>query len=214
MLKVKVVLEGVTPILMNNGESIDEDSLNSGTQIKKVKGTKNDAAEKFVDLEKKLYRLPDGRLFVPTVNIRAAYIQGCGSSYKLGKGKFAPSLKNEMSGLIRAIDPEDCLLLTRNGKQIMGILDDGYTEDKRRGVNPNTGNAIIIKRPCIKLPWELDFVIIFDDTRIDESAMPMFEDVMRRTGACIGICDFRPGSPKNKIGWFGKFDVKVFEKIS
>jgi len=210
MLKVHVLLKGVTPILMNNGESIDEDSLNSGTQIKKVKGTKDKEADEKIEVEKKMYKLADGRLYVPTINIRAAYIQGCGSSYKLGKGKFAPSLKNEMSGLIRAIDPEDCLLLTSDGKQ---LTDRDVVIDKRRGVNPNTGNAIIIKRPRINPPWELEFVIIFDDTRIDESALSMFEDVMKRAGACIGICDFRPGSPKNKIGWFGKFDVEKFEKI-
>lgn len=181
MYSVNVTIKGVTPLLFNRflESSID-------TNVKKRSGIyqKN-------NIEDKLYRTPDGKIYTPTTHIIGMLIN-TGKNFKItGKGK-----KTYSSLMGSLVDVEPDILIHKNQKWI---------EYKVSGVIPSTKGRVMISRPMMK-DWVLDFNLKFPE----DIPIEVMKAMLDYGGQYVGIGDWRP---TNK-GRFGKFMVTSFKEVT
>jgi len=176
-----VEIKGVTPLLFNR---FIESTIAS--QVKKRVG-----ATKEINVEDKLYKTTDGKIYTPATHIRGMLINA-GKYFKIqGKGKATYS---KIIGATVTIQPE--AIVHENQKwEIFSIS----------GVNPSTRGRTMIHRPMMK-EWKLSFQLIFNPEEIPEDVM---KNILDYGGNYVGIGDWRP----EKKGQFGKFIVTKFEEL-
>lgn len=186
----KVMIEGLTPLLMNRFTEENEVAVSSGTRtsLRGEKGTPRDQAQK------KIYADKDGAIYIPGSNIYACII-AAGQFHKAGKRQ----LTTQKTSLI----PAGVMV----SEVVCPLICDGWEVDSRSVVIPSTGGRIMCHRPRVD-KWKISFTLEIDDTVFSPSLVRAIVD---DAGKKIGLGDFRPA----RKGPFGRFVVsewKVSEK--
>lgn len=174
-MKINVTIRGITPLLQNRfpeSEQVED-------KTRKRAGTIDE------DVEKKLYRLPDGTIYQPAEHILAAMVKASTNFLIVGKKK--KSYKDLVKSAI-IIEPE--CIPHKIQKWVI---------DKRSVVNPATRGRQIRSRPRFD-EWELDFKIITYEKQLP---FEVIKQILDYAGMYVGIGDFRPR--------FGRFVVTKFE---
>lgn len=174
MKKIQVELKGISPLLMNSAKAMIDQALGSEMQLKTKKYDPKEEAEKVAHRNKK------GKLFVPSVAVRAAMINA--SSFKK-IGKYAA--KSIVSASVYIPEPE--LILNKQDYEI-----DARTVVIQR-------SRVVKFRPLIE-DWKLKFEMLYNEELIDEK---FIKQILIEAGQRIGLLDFRP----QKTGSFGMFTV-------
>lgn len=189
-MRVRVAIDGVTPLLMNRFTEVGEIAGPNGQSTPTFKGQKGTPREQ---AEPKSYRDGDtGELFVPGPNIYAAII-AAGIFHKVGKKQVTTT----KSSLI----PAGVLL----EELVCSLGTDKWEVDCRSVVNPSTGGRIMCYRPRID-KWSLAFTLDIDTTVFDPR---LVRAIIDDAGKKIGLGDFRP----SRKGPFGRFVVTRWEEV-
>lgn len=183
MKKVKVVLSGLTPLLMHNVESMMDAEGSAGRSSMKKYDAEEEARKAAYTIEIKGKTV----LCVPSRCVYGMILRS--ASYFKVKGR------NVSSTIAGAIDivPEN-IPLTLNGKNITD-----YVIDKRSVVVQRA--RIIRCRPRID-KWELAFEIVYNEDYIADDKL--LKKIIQDGGIKVGLLNFRP----EKKGTFGKFEIK------
>lgn len=189
MERIRVEIEGTTPILMNRFTDENAQAVSGGTTTTFApsgsKGTPREQATK------KLYTDEKGVLHIPGPNLFRAVIDA-GTFHKAGKSKVTTqksSLVPAAMGIIELTIP----VLNPAGGAVQ------WEVDSRAVVIPSTGGRVMAHRPRIDR-WKLAFTVEYDPTMFSPSLVrALIDDAGRR----VGLGDFRPA----RKGPFGKFNV-------
>ena len=192
-MKVRVVIQGITPLLMNRFTETAEIQVTGGTAVtfRGEKGTPREQAES------KRYADQDGRLYIPGPNIFAAIIAG-GAFHKAGRSK----LTTHKTSLIPAgvmVDDLICPLIDGEGAPITE-----WEVDSRSVVIPSTGGRIMCHRPRVDKWWS-KFTLDVDTAMFTAS---LVRAVVDDAGKKIGLGDYRPA----RKGPFGRFVVSEWHQ--
>jgi len=162
MKKVKITIEGVTPLLMNSPKGMLEAS--EGMTTKTAKRNIKEEAEKLA------YKTEKGELYIPAEAIKGSLVNA--SAYKkFGKYSARPML----AGGVR-ISPHEIGL---------GVKD--YQHDIRTVV---IQKARVVKcRPKLN-KWKASFEIHYDETLIPDDVL--IKPILEEAGKRVGLLDFRP----------------------
>jgi len=180
MKKIEVEIKGLTPYLMHR---FGEEGADRKSQ-KKI-GKKDYKAE----VEKALYKSPDGEIYVPSTQIKGCLREAGKQLRVVGKGK---STYSKLFGAFLLIEPD-----------AIPMLNQEWVTDARAVVIQRA--RIIRYRPKFN-EWGLKFTILIMEDSIDPSVVKEGLDL---GGNYIGIGDFRP----QKKGSFGRFMVTKFKEI-
>lgn len=182
-MKIRITIEGVSPLLMNRFTEANEVAVSGGTSVtlRGDKGTPRQQAEP------KRYADKDGNLYIPGPNIFAAIV-AAGTFHKAGKSKVT----TQKTSLVPAglqVEELVCPLSTN-----------AWEVDSRSVVIPSTGGRIMAHRPRIDA-WACTFTLDVDDTMFGVNLVRALVD---DAGKKIGLGDYRPA----RKGPFGRFVVK------
>lgn len=162
MKKIKVSIEGKTPLLINRFRD---------TQIES-KSKKRSGAFVEQNIEDKLY-LYDGKPHVPSIYLRNSLVEA-GKQFQIGGKKKATYSK--LLGSTIGVEPDNILL---NGNwEIFRVA----------AVNPMTRGRMMVSRPRFN-KWKCEFDIIFNDEEIPTEVM---NELLVHAGNYVGIGDWRP----------------------
>ncbi len=181
-MRIKITLEGASPLLCNRFHESAQQKVESGSSAVMIgkKGTPREQAEA------KLYLDSRGRCILPGPNLFSSLIEA-GKFIKAGKSK----LSTNRSSLIPAgLSIEQIELPITPGK---------WEVDSRAVVIPSTGGRIMCHRPRFDT-WKLNAEIQVDPTMFSESVV---REVVDLAGQRVGLGDFRPA----RRGPFGRFKV-------
>lgn len=193
LVDLNFVLEGVTPVLQNNPDAMDDDPTGPSTSKPKTIDPPEVAAAK------RRYLDAHGNLQMPSSAVFRAAVDG-GSHIKIAK---VTRLSTLVAGALYPVElwfP----LTDAQGEPLTR-----YEVDRRRVVNNATGSgsrqggSVKRSRPLIHLPWLLRCHMLLDIALVEPQIVGK---VLETAGAKLGIGDFRP----QKKGWFGRFRVKEF----
>lgn len=188
-MKIKVTIEGITPLLMNRFTEANEVAVSGGTSVsfKGDKGTPRQQAEP------KRYADGDGRLYIPGPNIFAALV-AAGTFHKAGKSKLT-TMKTSLIPAGIMVDDIVCLIHDGDGVPLTG-----WEVDSRSVVIPATGGRVMSHRPRVDR-WAATFTLDVDGSMF---APNLVRAVVDDAGKKIGLGDYRPA----RKGPFGRFVVK------
>ncbi|MFW6282973.1 MAG: hypothetical protein ACOC1P_02880, partial [Minisyncoccales bacterium] len=159
----KVELKGITPLLMNNPQSMIDEQTN---QLKQ-KTSKQDLSK---EAEKLTYKDTKGNLYVPSEAIKGCMINA--SAYKkIGKYSAKPIIAGGVH-----IQPREISLGTKK-----------YSLDIRTVVIQRS--RVVKARPMIE-NWKIIFDLQYDETLIPSS--DIIKPILEEGGKRVGILDFRP----------------------
>ncbi|MFI5405078.1 MAG: hypothetical protein ACHQ1D_01050 [Nitrososphaerales archaeon] len=164
MEKIKVTIQGITPLLFNRFRDIAIEG-----KSKKRTGAMADS-----DIEDKLYLDENGKPQLPAVYLRNAMIEGAKQFKIVGKGK---STYSKLVGSSVDVFPE------------MINLDAGKYEVFRiSGINPTTRGRVMISRPRYN-KWKASFEIILNDKGVP---IEVVNEILEHSGRYVGVGDWRP----------------------
>lgn len=175
-MKINVTIKGIAPLLQNRFPEAEQFE---------DKTRKRAGMPEEMDVEKRLYKFPDGTIYQPAEHILGAMIKASTNFLIVGKRKKSYRELVESSIFI---EPE-CI-----PHKIQK-----WVVDKRSVVNPATKGRQIRLRPRFD-EWELDFKIITYEKQLP---FEVIKQILDYAGTHIGIGDFRPR--------FGRFIVTKFE---
>lgn len=170
-----VKIEGQSPLLMHS------------FPMTETKGIEKLPREEQAEMS--TYRDPDGKLFVPGVNVQRCLV----SAARYSKGKGRASLEKNVAACV-LVTPERLLL-----------NQDQYAVDSRPVVIQATKGRILRHRPRFD-KWELEFEIEWDLELLSEKEIRQIVD---DAGKRVGLLDFRP----EKKGPFGRFIVTAWKAL-
>lgn len=186
MKKIKVLIEGETPLLMNSPKAMVD---NYGKKIRKT--TENyDPKE---EAEKVCYRTAKRTLFIPKEAIKGALINAS-SFKKIGRYSAKPII----ASAVRII-PDEIEILDKRGKPIKK-----YDIDMRTVVIQRA--RVVKSRPKIE-DWKAEFYFTYNEKMIGDT--DIIKTILTEAGERVGILDFRP---MNK-GEFGCFKITKWEEL-
>jgi hypothetical protein len=181
MKVIEVEVNGISPLLQHRYPLED-----SGSQT-----TAKNRKQQADDIEKSLYRLPDGTIYQPSIHLIST-MKKAGAKYQIpGQGKL--TYKNLIGSGAVIISPD---AIPHRNQQ--------YEIDVRPVVVPATRGRVARKRPVFKT-WALKFTIEYD---ADEISAITIKEILEYAGNRVGIGDFRP----EKGGPFGRFMVTNFKE--
>ena len=181
MGRLRVVVDGISPLLTHNPESMST----SGADAKK--GGRIPTPE--VEAEAGCYRLEDGSFGIKGEAFRSSDL-GAAGAWKMKKTSARSRIAH-----IRVVE-ELVQLQRRDGTPI-----DEYVIDRRRAIVQRAG--IIRCRPRFD-EWSCTFTIEFDPALVPDPKLIV--DILQDAGGRIGVGDYRP----SKNGWFGRFVVRSY----
>lgn len=187
-MRIKVTIEGTTPLLMRRFTGEAEIATTNGYAPAfpgADKGTPREQAERAAYRDTKT-----GELYVPGPNILAALVDA-GKFHKLGKNK----LTTQKSSLVPAG------LLVREVMVPLGTKE--FEVDSRRVRIPSTGGCVMRHRPRIDR-WQAAFSLEVDEKLFSPALVRLLVD---DAGKKVGLGDFRPATR----GPFGQFVVTRWE---
>ena len=162
MKKIKVSVEGISPLLMNRFRDIDiegKSKKRTGALLEKV-------------LEDKLY-LFENKPYIPSIYFRNCIVEASKQFKITGKGK---STYSKLVGSTVDISPDVILI---NGE---------YVEFRVAAVNPMTSGRMMVSRPKFD-NWKCEFSIILNDDSVPAEVM---NELLEHAGRYVGIGDWRP----------------------
>lgn len=177
---------GLSPILMNNPKSMNEDSDSKGgakASTKKSDPEKEAGAALYVD--------KDGTFYVPSIAFRNSLWEGS-SFMKVGK----ETARSRIAAGVFTVEDTVTLLDKDTGNPVTE-----WEIDTRTVVIKATGGRIVRHRPKIS-NWMCNLPLELDD---DFVQVDLIEKLFNRAGKVIGVMDYRPA----KRGWFGRYQVEV-----
>jgi len=177
-MRIKVTIRGVSPLLQHRFPDADQIE----TKSRKRAGSRQEE-----DIEKSLYRLPDGVIYQPSEHILGAMIRSASNFLIVGKRKKS---YKELVKAVLFIEPE-CIV---HKKQKWGV------DQRIVRIPPGTGAMVLRSRPRFE-NWELDFTIT---TSEEQMAFETIKEILDYAGRIVGIGDHRPR--------FGRFTVTRFEE--
>lgn len=182
MEKVKIRIEGISPLIMHRF-AVDDDL----TQ-KISKSKKKDQKRTQDDVKQYLYTNEDGKLVQPSTHIIGCMKKAGAKFLITGGGK--QTYKNIIGSGAVIINPDMIL----HEKQEWEV-------DKRAVVIKQA--RIIRERPILK-KWSLTFEAEYDEDEIPKSTL---NEILEHAGKRVGIGDFRP----EKGGPYGRFMITEFK---
>lgn len=208
IVNVEVVLQGISPLIMNNGRAAD---TTESTVIAKVeafgayKKAPTDVNREYFEqaqMTMSVYYDDELGVYLPWDNIAKSLTQA-GAGIKIGQ----KSLKSAATGIMA---DEDGFAFLIDGKPLKKW--DTVVKDKRfrfRRVARQGKNAIVRVRVKIPSGWEVVVRCKFLTDVVDaDTVKRLFEDA----GINKGLGDWRPSSPAP--GTFGRFVVKSFKEVA
>ncbi len=182
MKHLHVVIEGITPLLVNKFTDAAQLSATNGSTAA-YKGAANPKEEAF----SRLHLDEEGRPIMPQPNIFRSIMEG-GRFFKAGKTKVT----TQRSSLIAACLSFDDIYYPIQSKGSWAV-------DSRPIRNPATGGRLLRYRPVF-FDWRIAFSMTLDDEIVP---VPLLREIVDTAGKRIGLGDFRPDCK----GPFGKFLV-------
>lgn len=185
MKKVRVTIEGTSPLLMNRYNVEAELARQKGKRITKTYDPKEEAekAAYFSAKGKKELIIPSGILYAALLN--------ASSFHKIGRR----SAKSILAGSLRFQD-------LKGGEEI-SLGTNKYEVDTRPVV---IQRARVLKSRARLDKWKASFEIIYNEDLIADAEI--IKTVLKEAGLRIGLMDFRPA----KSGWYGCFQVTSWKK--
>ena len=173
MEKIKVTIEGTTPILFNRFR----DAAIEG------KSKKRTGAMAESEIEDKLYLDEDGKVQLPSVYIKNCITEASKQFKIVGKGK------STYSKLVAStIDIEPFMIEFKSGK---------YEVFRISAVNPMTRGRMMTERPRYN-KWGASFEIVLNDPGVTVSVI---NEILEHAGKYVGVGDWRPQT-KGMFGKF------------
>lgn len=164
MLKYRVVIRGIAPLLFNRFP--DEDNPEGKSRQKTAHSTRDE------QVEKSLYRDEKGKVYQPAEHIIGAMIKAA-SAFKLeGKKTYRDVVS---AGVF--IEPMKIVHVKQK-----------YITDWRSVVIKATRGRVMRGRARMDT-WELKFDLICIDDRMDDNAL---KEIIKYAGGYIGVGDYRP----------------------
>jgi hypothetical protein len=189
MKKISIDVEGITPMLLHNGQTADP--LNEfSKELKKVSGKRNKTDEDHAlmgDIEWRAGLYWDDKLgvFMPAENLQAMLLAA------------AKKTKQGAQSIHILVD-DDMAIKFKNSTKFDKLEKDPDMRDRRIC---RVGTAKIARtRPKIPAGWSGTINLLIDVDGIDEDDVIKFAET---AGKIIGMGDWRP----EKRGRFGKFVV-------
>jgi len=182
---IHVAIQGVSPLLMHNGQTADP--LNRfSKQMKAVTSKRKKTEEDYAEISKiewhaGLYVDKNGDLIIPSTLIEASIQDGAKKS-KLGKAFKSAVFVND-----------DAKLDIGTKKKAADLWSDDQYRDTR-GVR--VGQSRVMRTRPVFNKWKCSFTVHFDDEQVNDA------DVVRAiedAGSKAGLGDFRPR--------FGRFEI-------
>ena len=172
MQKIKVTIQGTSPLLFNRfrDKSIDSKS-------KKRTGAISDE-----DIEDKMYII-DGKVHLPAVYLKNCLTEASKQFKIVGKGK---STYSKLVGSTVSIEPF-----------YIEFVSGQYEVFKISAVNPMTKGRIMVSRPKFDV-WSASFEMILND---DSVPVSVINEILEHSGKYVGIGDWRP-EKKGMFGKF------------
>ena len=167
--QVSCTIDGISPLLMHAYPLVPIEALEKKTPEEQA--------------EYAAYRDPDGRLYVPGVNVQRCLV----NAGKFSKGKGRASLERTVAACVIVLDERIVLPQQQ------------YVIDTRSVVIPATKGRILRHRPRFD-SWSLSFSIRYDP---DLLSAEQIRRVVDDAGQRVGLLDFRP----EHKGMFGRFQV-------
>ena len=188
LVRVKVAVEGITPLLHNR---LTEDTLeNLRTKAKKPKTAARPTPRE--ECEPKVHAR-DGKPILPTENLLSCLI-AAGQYVRLdGKRQLSTAKSTMLPAFLSIEDPFLPLVDPRTGKPA------AWEVDMRAGRNPNGGEAVCVCRPRFDA-WKFIATVQLDLSQIGEATL---RELFTIAGRRIGLCDFRP----QRKGLYGQFGI-------
>lgn len=200
LTKVKIQLEGVTALIMHNGQTRDPDnecSIRKDALTKRKDKTRETREEiSRVEWEASLYWDENLGLYLPQENLQTCFI------------KAAKRTRDGRKAIAFFIDQPNIPFLEPRPKSIEAMWKDKGKYLFRRAV-VQKGTAIVRSRARIPTPWLLEFTARLDEDELDFDRAGLIQS---NAGKLEGLCDWRPGAPKMPGPW-GCFTVKVFQPM-
>ena len=191
MKNIEIDVRGTSALLMNNGKGADP--LNEfSKELKKVSGKTKKTDEDHIlmsDIEwrKNLYWNDELGVHIPAENLSSML---AASMRKTKQGKQS----------IHILVDDDMPLVFKNSKNLDRLK---YDQGMRFRCNVKNGMKTVQRtRPQIPNGWTGTIKLLIDVDGIDPDQVV---DFVKLAGTDIGLCDWRPGSPKP--GRFGRFEV-------
>jgi hypothetical protein len=170
--KIKVQIEGTTPILFNRFRDMQIEG----------KSKKRTGAMAESDIEDKLY-LIDEKVCLPAVYLKNCISEASKQFKIVGKGK------STYSKLVAStVDIEPFMIELKAGK---------YEVFRISAVNPMTRGRMMTERPKFN-KWSAEFEIILNDPAVPVSVI---NEILEHAGKYVGIGDWRPQT-KGMFGKF------------
>ncbi len=187
MERVRITIEGTTPLLMNRftDEAAAKVSGGTSTVMAGNKGTPREQAAK------KAYEDEHGVLHIPGTNIFRSIIDA-GTFHKAGKSKITTQKSSLVPAAMALIELTCPLQKPKGGTPAWEV-------DSRSVVIPSTGGRIMCHRPRVD-EWRLSFTLEVDTGMF---TLPLVRQLIDDAGKRIGLGDFRP----SRKGPFGRFVV-------
>jgi hypothetical protein len=180
--KIKVQIEGTTPILFNRFR----DTAIEG-KSKKVTGARTES-----DIEEKLYK-EDQKILLPSVYIKNSLVEA-GKQFKIiGKGKSTYS-----KIIASTVDINPFMIEMKNGAMEVFRIS---------AVNPMTKGRMMTERPKF-IKWSAEFEIFLNDPAVPLSVI---NEVLEHAGKYVGVGDWRP-EKKGMFGKFMITSFKTDKK--
>lgn len=206
IVNVEVVLQGISPLIMNNGRAADATESTVMAKVEAFGAYKKAPTEvnreyfEQAQMTMSVYFDEDLGVYLPWDNIAKSLTQA-GAGIKVGQ----KSLKAAATGIMA---DEDGFSFLIDGKPLKNW--EAVAKDKRfrfRRVARQGKNAIVRVRVKIPSGWEVVVRCKFlTDVVEAETVRRLFEDA----GINKGLGDWRPSSPAP--GTFGRFMVKSFKE--
>ena len=173
MEKVKVTIQGTTPILFNRFRDVAIEG----------KSKRRTGAMVESEIEDKLYKDKDGNTYIPSVYLKNCIVEASKQFKIVGKGKSTYS-----KIVASTVDVEPFAI----------ILDaEKYDIFRISAVNPMTKGRMMTERPKYD-KWSASFELILNDEQVD---VTVINEILESAGKYVGIGDWRPQT-KGMFGKF------------
>ncbi len=193
MVKVRVVLEGMTPLLLN---PMTEEKLQGLYNPKGSSGTKPLVPLTPQEVaEKKVPRNTVGQAGIPSLYLFSCLVEG-GRLVKMDARRAMSTKDSSLVPSFLSIEAEFLPFADQKAE---------YVVDMRRGVLDNAGKKVPVPivRPRFD-KWSFEATLLIDE---NEVAVERVRQLVEKSGKAVGLGDFRPA----KRGPFGRFRIATWE---
>lgn len=194
MRRVRIVVVGKTPLMMDRMSDEVLNSLDNGVRLQLVKDRPSEEKA-----EEKIYVDQDGKIGLSPDMLLAALVNG-GRNVKMGKKQISTASTTTLFDFL-TVESEFLILTNCRDAELPQ-----WVVDKRRGVSNQSKSptAVCIIRPKFN-EWGFEVTIVYDEKKAGrDTIMKLFAEA----GCSQGVGSFRP----NKKGRYGMFRVSEWHE--